>query len=187
MYEFLILAQLSRRPMHGYLIAKILGDILGPFRRMQWGALYPLLGRLERDGLVVASDMVGDDGRCRKVYAITDAGRDRLHRSLMDTEKHLGDYDTLFALKVSLFSHLTPEERTRLARHYAVHAQHNIDHLAREREDFSCGDSSRSDRSLAPEEIEDIRAVIDHRLEYWEAERTWAEALMEQHRHKEAM
>ena len=52
MYEFLVLAQLSRHPMHGYLIAKIIGDIIGPYRRLQWGALYPLLARLEREGLI---------------------------------------------------------------------------------------------------------------------------------------
>src|SRR4051812_40872999 len=182
MYEFLVLATLARRPMHGYLIAKVLGDILGPFRRLQWGALYPLLGRLERDGLVVACESVGTDGRSRKVYTITDAGRRRLHRALMDTEKHLGEYDTIFSLKVSLFSQLTSEERVRLARHYAVHAQQNIDHLEREHEDFDCGESQ-----LSVEEIEDIRTVIDHRLEYWQAECAWAEELIEQHRHKEAI
>jgi DNA-binding PadR family transcriptional regulator len=120
-------------------------------------------------------EAIGDDGRPRKVYAITEAGRERLHRLLMDTEKHLGEYDILFSLKVMLFWQLTAEERVRLARHYFVHAQHNIDHLEHEREDFDCGKVH-----LSAAEIEDIRTVIDHRLEYWRTERAWAEQLIEQ-------
>jgi DNA-binding PadR family transcriptional regulator len=185
MYEFLVLARLSRLPMHGYLIAKIIGDIMGPFRCLQWGALYPLLTRLEQEGLITAVQEypAPEGGRPRKVYAITEAGRQRLHEHLMDTEKHQSEYDTVFAHKVALFSQLTPEERLQISRHYSVYAQRNLDHLRHERRDLLDNVSS----VLSEEQLRDIVAVMDHRIEYWERERAWAEELITRQYQKESV
>lgn len=67
----------SHAPLHGYAItqhlsAAGLGSIGG-------GTLYPLLGRFERDGLVGAEWVAGDNGPAKKVYTLTDRGRERLH------------------------------------------------------------------------------------------------------------
>ena len=40
-YELFVLGELSAGPHHGYLLHSILGKILGPFRQISWGALYP--------------------------------------------------------------------------------------------------------------------------------------------------
>jgi DNA-binding PadR family transcriptional regulator len=163
--------------MHGYMISKIIGDIIGPFRCMHWGALYPLLGRLEQTGMVralVAEE--GAEGHKRKVYAITDAGRERLREHLLDTHHHLAEYDSIFAHKVGLFSQLSAEERVRLSRHYAVYTQRNIDHLEHERSDLL----ENAATLLGDEQLHDILAVMAHRIQYWEHERAWAEELIEQ-------
>jgi len=174
MYEFLVLSKLMIRPMHGYMIAGIIGNIMGPFRRVQWGTLYPVLNRLEQEGLIRVVEHGEGDGRSRKVYAITEAGRRRLHELLLDTEQHLGEYDTLFPQKVTLFHELSLEERLRLSRHYAVYAHQNIDHLVRKRREL------QDHEDLTPEQIENIVAVMDHRIEYWSRERDWAEDLIAQ-------
>lgn len=183
MYEFIVLAHLFRRPMHGYMIAKIIGNIMGPFRHVQWGALYPVLSRLERDGLIRGEACVrDDDGRPRKVYTITDAGRERLHERLMDTQSHRGEYDTIFFLKVALFSELSPEERLFLSRDYAVYAQQNVDHFQHKRRDLI--DSPH----LSDDQKGCVFRVIDHRIAYWQHERAWAEELIAEERHqKEAV
>ncbi len=185
MYEFLILAQLARSPRHGYMIAKVIDHIIGPFRRAQWGALYPVLSRLEEEGLIEAVETEApSEGRQRKVYAITETGRRRLHDHVMDTEHHLGEYDQLFVQKVGLFSQLAPEERLYLSRHYAVYAQQNIDHLDRKRREFT----DAAPAHLSGEQVEDLLAVMEHRIAYWEVERAWAERLIErQHATKEAV
>lgn len=87
MYEMIILALLARWPLHGYLIAKITNDILGPYARLSSGRLYPLLAKLEAAGLIVVADDAAStsDGRRQRRYAITDAGRQRVHELLMDT------------------------------------------------------------------------------------------------------
>ncbi len=183
MYELLVLGRLVRQPMHGYMIAKIIGRIDGPVRQLQWGTLYPILSRLEAEGLIRVEETVEDgDGRTRKVYAITEAGRARLHDLLLDTEHHAGDYATIFAHKVALFSELKAEERLHLSRHYAVYAQQQIDHLERSRREFSTGLQSLSD-----ERMRDVLTVMDHRFEYWKNERAWAEQLIARNALKEVV
>ena len=173
MYEFMILAQLSRRPMHGYMIAKIIGHIMGPFRQVQWGALYPVLNRLMQEGLIQAEeDLDHEEGRPRKVYSITESGRSRLHDHLMDVDRHIGEYGLVFEHKVALFHQLTPEDRLFLCRHYMVHAQQYIAHLERKLADLD------ETPMLTEEQKHDIQTVMAHRLDFWQRERAWAEQLI---------
>lgn len=174
MYELLILGQLARMPMHGYKMAKTIEKLLGPFRHAQWGALYPVLNRMMSEGLIQAQDAEpGEDGRARKVYSITDAGRDRLHDLLMDTEHHLADYATVFNYKVSLFAYLSSEERRRLARHYAVYAQQYLDHLERNRRHLEDGNTE-----LDAVNLTNILTIVRHNVDRWKCELAWAEELI---------
>lgn len=172
MHEFMILAQLSRRPMHGYMIAKIVGAMIGPFKQIQWGALYPVLSRLEHEGLIRAEEQEEGDGRPRKVYSLTEEGRERLHDHLMDTDRHLGEYFALFPLKVAFFHLLTPAERIRLARHYAVYAQQHLDHLVRK-----CREIEEVPM-LTPEQRSDLLTTMEHQKQRWIRELAWAEELI---------
>jgi len=45
-YELIILGTLMVGPFHGYLIAKIMQNILGPYGKISAGRLYPLLTKL---------------------------------------------------------------------------------------------------------------------------------------------
>lgn len=40
MYELIILSLLMREPLHGYLIAKIINDMIGPIAKVSHGWLY---------------------------------------------------------------------------------------------------------------------------------------------------
>jgi PadR family transcriptional regulator PadR len=74
----LVLGILAESESYGYAIAKRVAELSGG--RMEWtdGMLYPLLHRLERNGLVEASWGRSETGRRRKHYALTSAGRDAL-------------------------------------------------------------------------------------------------------------
>ena len=71
----LFLALLSGERAHGYELKQSLeqefGDLLPALNA---GQIYVTLGRLERDGLVVGHAVPGD-GRGKRVYELTDAGR----------------------------------------------------------------------------------------------------------------
>lgn len=74
----LVLGILAEGDTYGYAILKRVQDLSGG--RITWtdGMLYPLLHRLERSGLVRADWQVADNGRRRRHYAITPAGREAL-------------------------------------------------------------------------------------------------------------
>ncbi|MFN8080561.1 MAG: PadR family transcriptional regulator [Kineosporiaceae bacterium] len=75
-----MLAAVSEAPNHGYAIAQALAD--KGFGVIKGGTLYPLLARLEADGLVASTWQAGDGGPGRKVFAITGDGRLKLARQV---------------------------------------------------------------------------------------------------------
>ena len=74
----LVLAILAEGDIYGYAIIKRVADLSGG--EMQWtdGMLYPVLHRLERQGLVAAKWVAAESGRQRKYYRITKDGRAEL-------------------------------------------------------------------------------------------------------------
>jgi PadR family transcriptional regulator, regulatory protein PadR len=74
----LVLAILAEGDSYGYAIIKRVTDLSGG--HLQWtdGMLYPVLHRLERQGLVAAKWGTSDSGRKRKYYRITKQGRAQL-------------------------------------------------------------------------------------------------------------
>ena len=75
--ELLVLSALRKGRRHGYQIALDVEDASGGVFDLQHGTLYPLLHRLERDGLVEGR-WTEAGGRRRKEYALTPAGRRHL-------------------------------------------------------------------------------------------------------------
>jgi DNA-binding PadR family transcriptional regulator len=74
----LILSVLADEPMYGYQIIQELARRSGGYFEMKEGLLYPLLHRLQREGLVSSKWQEEDGARRRKYYAITSLGRDEL-------------------------------------------------------------------------------------------------------------
>ena len=74
----LVLAILAEGESYGYAIIKRVAELSGG--HLQWtdGMLYPVLHRLERQGLVGAEWSTSENGRKRKYYRITRAGRAQL-------------------------------------------------------------------------------------------------------------
>lgn len=72
--DLLILRALSARRLHGYAIGKWLRETSNDVLRVEEGALYPALHRLERRGWLDAEWGLTDTGRQAKFYGLTDAG-----------------------------------------------------------------------------------------------------------------
>jgi transcriptional regulator len=78
--DMLILKTVSREPMHGYAVAQSILELSEDVLRLQEGALYPALHRLEVRGLLRSSWGVSENNRRAKYYTITAEGRRALHR-----------------------------------------------------------------------------------------------------------
>jgi len=76
--DMLILKTLSRAPLHGYAIAESIERTSGEILRVEEGALYPALHRLEVRGLLAPEWGVSENNRRAKFYRLTAAGRKRL-------------------------------------------------------------------------------------------------------------
>jgi DNA-binding PadR family transcriptional regulator len=78
-----LLALLAKEPAHGYELRGLLEQIFGEaYRAPNIGQIYVTLQRLERDGLVRSQDVVQSARPNKRVYELTDAGREALSRWL---------------------------------------------------------------------------------------------------------
>lgn len=70
-----VLALLAEAPLHGYGIVQLLKLRTGDRVEIPEGSLYPALHELELEGLIDATWEKSPEGRRRRVYSLTSAGR----------------------------------------------------------------------------------------------------------------
>jgi PadR family transcriptional regulator, regulatory protein PadR len=78
--DMLILKTISRGTMHGYTVAQSIQRVSREVLRVEEGALYPALHRLEVRGFLRSEWGVSDNNRRAKYYALTAQGRRELER-----------------------------------------------------------------------------------------------------------
>jgi DNA-binding PadR family transcriptional regulator len=111
-----ILGFLVDQPMHGYELKRKLSPALPRERRMNDGVLYPLLRRMEAEGLVRKRVERGATGRDRNVFHATARGRREFDRWLRSSGEEADEatYDFLvghpFLTKCLFFARLDPDE-----------------------------------------------------------------------------
>jgi transcriptional regulator len=76
--DMLVLKTLTQGAMHGYAIAEFIQGTTNNVLRVEEGALYPALHRLEIRGLLAAEWGVSENNRRAKYYRLTGAGRKQL-------------------------------------------------------------------------------------------------------------
>ena len=76
--DMLVLKTLTRGAMHGYAIAEFIEGTSEEVLRVEEGALYPALHRLELRGLVSAEWGISENNRRARYYRLTAAGRKQL-------------------------------------------------------------------------------------------------------------
>lgn len=73
--DMLILKALTRGTLHGYGIMEFIQQTSEDVLRVEEGALYPALHRLELRGLLIAEWGVSENNRRAKYYRLTPAGQ----------------------------------------------------------------------------------------------------------------
>jgi PadR family transcriptional regulator, regulatory protein PadR len=76
--EMLVLKALQRGPLHGYSVAEWIQETSQQMLKVEEGALYPALHRMELRGLLKSKWGVSDNNRRAKFYALTAEGQKRL-------------------------------------------------------------------------------------------------------------
>lgn len=178
MYELIVLSLLVRCPAHGYLIASIINNIIGPYAKISNGRLYPLLSKLEEQGLIEAStetEQTHKGERHLRSYRITEDGRSRFHDLMLDTTSNPGDYQKLFLLKVTVLGLLKPTERLYLIDHYINYCQAHVLHLSARSQDLIKDVDSKG--FMNPTQLEITLNVMQHTTDQWHLELEWVRSL----------
>ena len=114
--KYSVLGFLIDQPMHGYALKRALSPALPPQQQVNDGILYPLLSRLEAEGLVRKRVERGRGSRDRNVFHPTAKGRRAFEEWLAGTDDERDEvtYDFLlghpFLTKCLFFNRLTPAE-----------------------------------------------------------------------------
>jgi DNA-binding PadR family transcriptional regulator len=181
MYELLVLALLMHWPLHAYLIAEIANHILGPWERISRGTLSSLLTKLEQAGLIAQADPAQvpfPTDRPSRVFALTQAGRERFYQLMMDTTSNQGTYQRLFRIKALNLEYVSPEDRLSLVDHYLSYCQMGLRYQQAEAQDFMTNPiKHRSVSSFYSTVALDLMDMVSKQ---WQLELAWAQRLREQ-------
>jgi len=99
--SLLVLQALSEGPLHGLEISRRIHQQAGDALKIDEGALYPALHRLERDGLLEGEWGISEKRRRAKFYQLTGTGRKRLRRDVQRWQRHVSAVATVLGVSVS--------------------------------------------------------------------------------------
>ncbi|HUQ70081.1 MAG TPA: PadR family transcriptional regulator [Planctomycetaceae bacterium] len=94
--DLMVLSVLAKESTYGYELQQRLRDASRELVQVQAGTLYPLLHRLEADGLI-RSKWDASTGRKRKWYELTAAGRRRLTAQTKEWDRYVACIQSLLA------------------------------------------------------------------------------------------
>ena len=113
----IILGFLMYKGMTGYELKKFFSISFSFFSGLSYGAIYPALKKMAEEGLITMQLQIQDGTPNKKVYTITEKGKEFFLQSLrvpMPFEKQRSP----FLIRLFFFSHLSPEKRILNARQY---------------------------------------------------------------------
>ncbi|MCV2392862.1 helix-turn-helix transcriptional regulator [Actinotalea sp. M2MS4P-6] len=173
--ELAILGLLHDTPMHGYELRKRLNLMLGSFRALSYGSLYPALRTLSDGGLIVS---LGSDAppphalagkRARNVYELTADGKERLAEALTTSGPAAWD-DENFDVRFALFAQTDVETRLRILEGRRTRLAERLDQL-------------RTSAARTRERVDEYTLELQrHGLEQVEREVAWLDGLIDRER-----
>lgn len=118
-----LLGFLNYRPMTGYELKQYFDQSIHHFWNAKLSQIYPTLNKMKEDGLLTMEVEYQEDKPNRKVYSITETGREELHRWLLEPVD-LPQTRVPFLIQVFFSGGLKKEEvLTQLRRHLAGHKE----------------------------------------------------------------
>ena len=174
--ELAILGLLAETPMHGYELRKRLNLLLGSFRALSYGSLYPCLRNLSDRRLIAGTDASQtppphalSGKRARIVYQLTADGKEHLADMLAESGPASWE-DEHFGVRFALFSQTDAETRLRILEGRRTRLTERLDQVRQA--------ASRTSKRLDDYTLELQR----HGLEQVEREVRWLDGLIDNER-----
>lgn len=173
--ETAILGILKDSPLHGYELRKRLNLVLGSFRALSYGSLYPCLKGLVARGLISTSDQPTvpphalSGKRARIVYELTAEGKETL-QSVLATSGPTAWEDESFDVRFAFFGQTDAETRLRILEGRRTRLAERLELV-------------RESAARARERLDEYTLELQrHGLEQVEHEVRWLDALIDTER-----
>lgn len=179
--SFAILGVLNDGELHGYELRKQLTTVLGPFRALSYGSLYPALKRMTTQGLIeevsltpatesTAPPLTGK--RTRIIYALTAVGKDRFHEWANKPGPEAWE-DEGFAAHLAFFAKTEARTRIRILEGRRSRLEERVDSL-------------RESIARSAQRVDNYTLRLqEHGLDGAEREVRWLTELIDQERNSE--
>ena len=174
--ELAILGSLHETPMHGYELRKKLNVMLGSFRALSYGSLYPALKSLVSRGLIVGSDEPESPPphalsgkRARIVYELTADGKEHLLGLLAEAGPDTWE-DGGFDVRFAFFGQTDADTRLRILEGRRLRLTERLE-------------NARQAATRLRERLDDYTLELQrHGLEQVEREVAWLDGLIDHER-----
>lgn len=166
MYDLFVLGELMVGDTHGYQLQERLKRAVGPVRQISSGTLYPLLSRLVEHGWISLRLEEQEGGRARKIYKLTEAGRERFFELMASPLDYTSETELVFHFKMSNFPFVTKEVRLASLEQYLNYLQHNLKYV----DSVACMISSKK---MGERKRVQVLRMLDHRKHVGLADAEW--------------
>jgi DNA-binding PadR family transcriptional regulator len=169
--DLAVLGLLHENPMHGYELRKRLNALLGSFRALSYGTLYPCLKSLVGRGWIVASSALSPpaastSGRAKVVYELTAEGKERFQELLGDAGPAAWE-DESFDVRFAFFARTDAAVRLRILEGRRTRLEERLDNVkvasarARDRMDGYTLELQRHGLDAAEREVRWLNELIE--------------------------
>ena len=106
----MILGMLQKKSRTGYELKKVFSMSFAFFSEISFGSIYPALKKMEQDGLITMDMEIQHSAPNRKIYTITDKGRERF-KTILTSPIDLVSFRSDFLSRLFFFSQLSRDDR----------------------------------------------------------------------------
>lgn len=166
--DLAVLGLLHDSSLHGYELRKRLANVLGPFRALSYGTLYPCLKQLQARGWITDQAATAPTGRrTRIVYELTAAGKEHFE-TLVDESGPTSWDDESFGVRFAFFARTPTDVRLRILEGRRSRLQERLDSIttsvarSRERADQYTLELQRHGLESVQREVRWLNELISH-------------------------
>ena len=179
--KFALLGLLADQPRHGYELKKAFEVSFSSMRLLNAGQIYTTLTRLTNEGLVTSETLAQTNAPARKVFSLTEAGRQALDQWLTEpVADNLEQVRGEFFLKLLVSALVAGSSRPLMIERQRSQLEADLARLRKSRLQLSLvvSPGETDPRPPAEQELSELRLLLlEGALLHLEADLTWLDLL----------